>query len=295
MKEKLSEVITKEMLEKDFTDGLWHKEIAQKYEISLRSVYTLVKEHNIQIDRKNKAKEKEYHTCKHCGKTYLTSKHEGYCGYNCYYVENIRKIDETEFIEATTEQHKKIQELRKQGKTFRQIAKELNCAPSAVAYACSQKVKDDCRKRCENLPEWENRLLKALGNFKHKRPARIKESKNSDWNMRIRSAVSFFKKRAMKNNKNINDNVSYSYKDVIKHIGGTTTKCYLTGRTIDILKDEYHLDHIVPVAKGGTNELSNLGITCPDANMSKSSMTVDEYLALCKEVLEHHGYKVTKE
>lgn len=37
-----------------------------------------------------------------------------------------------------------------------------------------------------------------------------------------------------------------------------------------------------------------MGLTCVQANSSKSDMTVDEYLALCKEVLEYNGYTVTK-
>lgn len=87
----------------------------------------------------------------------------------------------------------------------------------------------------------------------------------------------------------------YTYHDVIKYFGGTTTKCYLTGQTIDILKDDYNLDHIVPVSRGGTNDLKNMGITTPDANRSKSDLTLDEYLVLCKKVLENFGYTIIKE
>ena len=86
----------------------------------------------------------------------------------------------------------------------------------------------------------------------------------------------------------------YTVKDAIKYFGGTTTKCYLTGQTIDILKDDYNLDHIVPISKGETNDLKNMGITIPDANRSKSDLTLDEYLALCKKVLENFGYTVIK-
>ena len=102
-------------------------------------------------------------------------------------------------------------------------------------------------------------------------------------------------------------NKHFTYKEAIEHFGGTTTKCYLTGRTIDILKDDYCLDHIVPVSKGGSNQLSNMGMTrmdvdkdlaigmtCPEANASKSDLTLEEYLNLCKEVLENFGYTITK-
>ena len=86
--------------------------------------------------------------------------------------------------------------------------------------------------------------------------------------------------------------MDYTYKKALKHLGGTKTTCYLTGRSIDIETDDYHLDHIIPVAKGGTNELSNMGITIPQANKMKCDLTTDELLSLCKEILIHHNYKV---
>ena len=43
----------------------------------------------------------------------------------------------------------------------------------------------------------------------------------------------------------------------------------------------------------GTNELSNLGVTIPSANYSKHDLTIEEYLSLCKQVLEHHTVSKT--
>lgn len=88
--------------------------------------------------------------------------------------------------------------------------------------------------------------------------------------------------------------MKFSYTDALKHLGGLQCKCYLTGRSIDITTDDFELDHIIPVSKGGPCELSNMGITCPEANRSKTDLTLDEYLALCKEVLEYNGYEVKK-
>lgn len=86
----------------------------------------------------------------------------------------------------------------------------------------------------------------------------------------------------------------YGYKEVLKHFEGTKVKCYLTGKEIDITKDSYQLDHITPVSKGGTGEINNMGICIPEANQSKSDMLIEEYLDLCKSVLENFGYKVEK-
>ena len=87
-------------------------------------------------------------------------------------------------------------------------------------------------------------------------------------------------------------NINYTYKDVINHFGGTVVKCELTGRTIDLTKDDYNIDHIIPVSRGGSNELDTMAFTIPIANAAKSNMTNEEFVALCKEVCENFGYVV---
>lgn len=111
-----------------------------------------------------------------------------------------------------------------------------------------------------------------------------------DWNKKFRTAVSRFKNVNMEQN----ELLEYSYHDALEHLGGMKTKCYLTGKEIDIETDDFNLDHIIPLDKGGSNELSNMGITIPEANASKTNLTVEEYLDLCKSVLENFVYTVTK-
>ena len=90
------------------------------------------------------------------------------------------------------------------------------------------------------------------------------------------------------------ENVDYTYHDAIEHLGGHITKCYITGREIDITKDDFNLDHIIPASKGGTGELSNMGITIPEVNQMKNNLLLDDFIALCKEVLENQGFEVNK-
>lgn len=71
--------------------------------------------------------------------------------------------------------------------------------------------------------------------------------------------------------------------------------CYLTGRSLDLSdSSSYRLDHIIPKSKGGDNSLDNCELTCTQANTAKNDMSLDEFIKLCKDVLEHNGYTVTR-
>ena len=42
-------------------------------------------------------------------------------------------------------------------------------------------------------------------------------------------------------------------------------------------KDDLHVDHIVPLSRGGTNELDNLQMLCSSCNLSKGTKTMAEW------------------
>jgi 5-methylcytosine-specific restriction endonuclease McrA len=74
-----------------------------------------------------------------------------------------------------------------------------------------------------------------------------------------------------------------------------TSNCYLTGRPLNLTdKTSWSLDHKNPRSRGGTNSIQNMGVACQIANRSKQDMTVKEYLELCQDVLQNHGYIVYK-
>ena len=56
----------------------------------------------------------------------------------------------------------------------------------------------------------------------------------------------------------------------------------------------YQFDHKVPYSKNGSLGLDNLGIACKKANLAKSDMSIEEFIEICKKVLEFNGYEVVK-
>lgn len=43
------------------------------------------------------------------------------------------------------------------------------------------------------------------------------------------------------------------------------------------LGDVYHVDHVIPLSRGGTNDLSNLVLACPPCNLSKNDRLPHEW------------------
>jgi hypothetical protein len=60
-------------------------------------------------------------------------------------------------------------------------------------------------------------------------------------------------------------------KRLMEHQGGSCTYC---GTKLP----PYHLDHKLPVARGGRNDPGNLHLTCPRCNLRKSAMSHEEFL-----------------
>lgn len=83
-------------------------------------------------------------------------------------------------------------------------------------------------------------------------------------------------------------------KQILNYIG-KNPKCYLTGRPINLIKSStYEFDHKIPRSRGGENTLENFGLACKDANRAKYDKTPEEFILLCKEILENNGYNITK-
>lgn len=64
-------------------------------------------------------------------------------------------------------------------------------------------------------------------------------------------------------------------------------KCAISGRILT--PDNCSLDHIVPLSRGGMHLKSNAQLVCLEVNKAKGSMTEDEFVSLCKDVVTYHN------
>jgi len=55
------------------------------------------------------------------------------------------------------------------------------------------------------------------------------------------------------------------------------------------LEGAYEIDHIEPIALGGTNDLSNIALVCRTCNRSKGSKTMMQWIGLSVEYVLAHG------
>jgi 5-methylcytosine-specific restriction endonuclease McrA len=65
--------------------------------------------------------------------------------------------------------------------------------------------------------------------------------------------------------------------------------CALTGRKMD---RSAQVDHILPRAKGGGDDIRNLRWVCEEANLSKRHMTDAQFLILCADVMSWIGRRI---
>lgn len=162
-----------------------------------------------------------------------------------------------------------ILKLRAEGKSYKEIKLITGASLSTISYHCGAGQKLKTKNRTKNHLKTINGILKRKkDNFHFLNGNRKRGSK------RVASKFS-----------------SEEFKNYVLN----NQTCYLTGEKIDILEPKtYNCDHIIPVSRGGTAELSNLGLALKRANMAKGEMLLGEFLELCEKVLTHHGYEVFK-
>jgi len=171
-----------------------------------------------------------------------------------------------------------ILQLKAQGKKQSEIAKILGCSRSIVSYHCTDGQKEKYQER-QRKRRSGNGLLRKL--------ERVKTT-SRNWN----NKSTLTGKRSIRNKRRFIPHATWTEADLLAKVG-QNPKCYLTGRPINLSDSKsYELDHVIPLAKGGTHDIGNVNLAIKNANRAKSDMLVPEFLDLCKEILVYNGYIV---
>ena len=155
---------------------------------------------------------------------------------------------------------------------------------STISYYCSKQEKNK-----KNIRQRKRRSINILRNklesFRYKNKQQIQyKADHRDVRKILQIKLSFFSMN--RQTKKVKQ--EFSLQDLIDKIGDNPT-CYLTGRHIDLTDGRsYHLDHIVPISKGGDNSLDNCNIACKEANQAKHNLSKDEFIKLCEEIINHN-------
>ena len=135
--------------------------------------------------------------------------------------------------------------------------KQINCffKSSRKKHGYDTRCKECDKSRNKNLSgEAIKRRREKQREYKHK--AYVKQ------NDRNRRRARKHKLQAIQRN------------EYLKWVGEQEKVCYWCGNRCG---SKYHVDHYIPLAKGGRHELNNLVISCPKCNMEKGAKMPDEY------------------
>lgn len=70
--------------------------------------------------------------------------------------------------------------------------------------------------------------------------------------------------------------VPLTLKDLDAMLDGQDRRCYLCG--CELKGRDFHLEHKIPLIRGGSHTPSNLAAACADCNLSKGKKTAEEFL-----------------
>lgn len=178
-----------------------------------------------------------------------------------------------------------ILKLRESGLSYLEISQQLNCSKSTVCYHLDKTQKSKAIRRNQQRRA-KHPFIQKIERFSTLKTS-INQSYKSihEWRKLIQLKIEKF--ATMHKQREVYCKPSFTVEDVINKFG-EKPKCYLTGDEIDIYDTKsYHFDHIQPRSRGGSNDIDNLGICTKQANQAKNNLTYDEFIELCKKVINN--------
>lgn len=84
---------------------------------------------------------------------------------------------------------------------------------------------------------------------------------------------------------------SVTTSQIKKLIESQNYRCALTNRKLT--PETASLDHKQPISRGGTHEVANLWVVEHFVNTAKGSLTVEEFVSMCRDVVRHQDAMTT--
>ncbi len=157
---------------------------------------------------------------------------------------------------------------KKASKRYYKNPQKYNESSKKWAQQNREKRKEIIRRYSQNHPEISKRWVE---NNREK----VREYKRR-WKLKNKEAInSHTRNRRAKIRESVG---THTQDDILYMLNAQKHKCI--NCLCSLKKNKYHVDHIVPIVRGGSNDRSNLQILCQSCNVRKSSK---DYRAWCKE------------
>lgn len=152
---------------------------------------------------------------------------------------------------------------------LRQQCKTCRCTYQKQYY------KENTQEIAEYYKEWRKKNIDKLNKYSREwakeHPETVKSNKK-EWKIKNPGAV-----RAHTHTyqaRKIGASGSHTAADIKHQYEAQEGRCYWCGAAVG---DNYHVDHVIPLAKGGSNGPENLVIACPPCNLSKGAKLPHEW------------------
>jgi len=152
----------------------------------------------------------------------------------------------------------------------------MNCA------LCGKKLvgrwqKKFCSQKCAKMAQRGENHWNWKGGIQVNNPIGYRKRKRQEWGEQNKDKIKIYKQLYYCRRKAVGwptiEDIQTTYENNIKKYG--TLTCYLCKKPIEFGKDS--IDHILPIFRGGTNEISNLAIAHGNCNSRKNKKTLKEY------------------
>ncbi len=97
------------------------------------------------------------------------------------------------------------------------------------------------------------------------------------WREANQHKVTIYARNSRYRRRSLENSTNLSSQELLLWSFNQTRVCTYCGTTC---ADNYHIDHIEPLSKGGSNSIDNLTISCPSCNQSKGNKQLLHWLAI---------------